>query len=106
LITYINFLKDNPKMRDFRVQNKCNVVGAWLMLSLQDNEIPHIDEAVIVINLLVYYANVVVGRERQQANRVVSTGRQGQIHLMGREALVCRRLLEKDNRYNRKIQLD
>jgi hypothetical protein len=46
------FSKDDLRMRDFKKRNTCNVTGAWLMLSLQD-EILDLDEAVHVSNRLV-----------------------------------------------------
>jgi hypothetical protein len=48
-------------MRDFKAQNKCNIAGAWLMITLQGDEIP-VPETVIVITFWFHYANVVVGQ--------------------------------------------
>ena len=43
---------DDLKMRDFRVPNKCNHAGAWLMLSLRE-EISDLDQADELIRVLV-----------------------------------------------------
>jgi hypothetical protein len=40
-------------------RDKCNISGAWLILSLQGDEIPII-EAAVVITFWFHYANVVV----------------------------------------------
>jgi hypothetical protein len=54
--------RTDQKMIDFRKLNDCCEPGAWLMLSLQANEIPD-PETVIVITFC-HYANVVVGPEK------------------------------------------
>jgi hypothetical protein len=41
------------------LNSDCNRVGAWLMVSLQDDEIP-VTKATVVITFRFHYANVVV----------------------------------------------
>jgi hypothetical protein len=36
-------------MRGFKKMNNCNFPGAWLILKLQGDEIPDIDEAIVVM---------------------------------------------------------
>jgi hypothetical protein len=50
---------------DVKTQYKCDVSGAWLMLSLQDDEIA-LRKTVVVMTLWFHYANVVVGPERRR----------------------------------------
>ena len=54
-------------MREFQAQNKCNYAGAWLMITLQGDEIPISTN--VVITFWFHYANVVVGQEKPTSRR-------------------------------------